>query len=77
MNDSNDDWFTNVENIKPLRGGRRAATLNSVAKAINNVSNREAEDKFRAAWESAKQSADPLDIFRQYSIWFVVFSVSR
>lgn len=65
-----EDWFTNVENLKPIRGGRRAANLNSVANNDLRVTNKEAEEKFRADWEVALQSEDPLKDLWHYIIWF-------
>lgn len=70
MAEPKEDWFTNVENLKPVRGGRRAATLNSVAKNDFHVTDKQAEDKFRADWQEAKKSDDPLEIFWQFSVWF-------
>jgi hypothetical protein len=70
MTDSSEDWFTNVENLKPVRGGRRAANLNSVAKNAFHVTDKEAEIKFRADWEEAKKSEDPLKVLWHYSVWF-------
>ena len=31
------NWFENVENFRPLRGGRRAGTLNEVATSTTKV----------------------------------------
>lgn len=42
-----DDWFDNVENIKPLRGGRKGDTLNEVSRCTNKYSAEQAEEKFR------------------------------
>jgi hypothetical protein len=70
MSDPKEDWFTNVENLKPVRGGRRAATLNSVAKNAFHVTDKEAEAKFRENWEEAKKSEDPLGVFWHFCVWF-------
>jgi hypothetical protein len=70
MDEIKEDWFTNVENLKPVRGGRRAATLDSVAKNEFHISDKKAEETFRTIWDIAKEADDPLDILWQYSIWF-------
>ena len=67
-----EDWFTNVENLRPLRGGRRAGTLNEVARSSKLVANETAEAKFRVCWEEAQVSGelDPLEKLWQYVVWF-------
>ena len=60
----------NVENLRPVRGGRRAKTLNAVARPSRHVTSGEAEAKFRADWEAAHATDDPLGALWQYVVWF-------
>ncbi|KAI1716356.1 hypothetical protein DdX_07403 [Ditylenchus destructor] len=58
-----DDWFDNVENIKPLRGGRKGDTLNEVSRCTNKYSAEQAEEKFRTELENARKTEDdPLSV---------------
>lgn len=70
MPEDNPDWFANIENIKPIRGGRAASSLNSLARSSTKVSAREAEDKFRAEFDKAQTSEDPLALMHGYLHWF-------
>jgi hypothetical protein len=66
-----DDFFNNIENFKPLRGGRRANTLNALAKrCTSTLSAKEAEKKFFRDYEEAKDSDDPLDQMLTFTSWF-------
>uniref|UniRef100_A0A914DUG1 BUB1 N-terminal domain-containing protein n=1 Tax=Acrobeloides nanus TaxID=290746 RepID=A0A914DUG1_9BILA len=64
-----DDWFANVENLRPLRGGRRAHTLNEFSRGPK-VSPKDAEAKFRQCLNEAKSLADPLSAMCDYLVWF-------
>ncbi|CAD5234211.1 unnamed protein product [Bursaphelenchus xylophilus] len=68
--DKDGDWFANVENIKPVRGGRRAQTLSSLAKGPVRLTPQEVEDKFREELKKAKKAEDPLSIMLDFLSWF-------
>lgn len=65
-----EDWFDNVENLRPLRGGRRAETLNEIASGALRTSAEDAEKKFREDFEAASQREDPLAVLWNFSNWF-------
>lgn len=66
-----DDWFENVENFRPLRGGRRAETLNEVASGTNRITNLYAEKKFAEYFEASKLNhEDPLSEMCKFVLWF-------
>lgn len=65
-----EDWFDNVENLKPLRGGRRADTLNEIASGSLRISSEDAEKKFHEDFLAATKSDDPLGILWNYANWF-------
>lgn len=65
-----EDWFDNVENLRPLRGGRRADTLNEIASGALRISAEFAEKKFREDFDAASKSEDPLTILWNFSNWF-------
>lgn len=69
---SEEDWFENVENLRPLRGGRRAETLNEVARGTNKITIEDAERKFRSDIEEAQKSEDPLSVIWAYTSWLDV-----
>jgi len=64
------DWFDNIENFRPLRGGRRATTLIEVSTSTNQYTIEEAERKFLTDFEQAEKSEDPLEIMWRYTCWF-------
>lgn len=61
------DWFANVENLRPVRGGRRGAALQLSSR---KVSPREAEERFRQEFDLAQQSSDPLATLHSFLCWF-------
>uniref|UniRef100_A0A1I8BAS9 BUB1 N-terminal domain-containing protein n=1 Tax=Meloidogyne hapla TaxID=6305 RepID=A0A1I8BAS9_MELHA len=74
LNNSNltedQQWFDNVENFRPLRGGRRGDTLNKVITSISKISVEEAEKKFQKELSEASQHDDPLALMCGYVSWF-------
>lgn len=66
-----DDWFENVENFRPLRGGRRADTLNEMACGTNRVTNADAEKKFTEYFTASMlNQLDPLSEMCEFVFWF-------
>nr|CAD2153793.1 unnamed protein product [Meloidogyne enterolobii] len=63
-------WFDNVENFRPLRGGRRGDTLNKVISSISKISVDEAEKKFQKELLEAEKQEDPLASMCTYVAWF-------
>ncbi|KAF7631037.1 BUB1 N-terminal domain-containing protein [Meloidogyne graminicola] len=63
-------WFDNVENFCPLRGGRRGETLNKVISSTSKISVDEAEKKFQKELSEAAQQEDPLASMCNYVSWF-------
>ncbi|KAI6243884.1 BUB1 N-terminal domain-containing protein [Aphelenchoides fujianensis] len=65
-----EDFLANVENLRPVRRGRRAATLGALCSRQTTVTNREAEEKFRAEWQKADDDPDPLAVLWHFVTWF-------
>ncbi|KAL3098058.1 hypothetical protein niasHT_027603 [Heterodera trifolii] len=71
MNETgNEDWFDNVENLRPIRGGRRADTLNDIATGKAKISIERAEQKFLTEFANASKGSDPLEPMYRFTIWF-------
>lgn len=65
------DWFENVENFRPLRGGRKADTLNQVASGMKKTTNLEAEKKFKECFAASECNIeDPLSEMCKFVLWF-------
>jgi hypothetical protein len=63
---SDADWFENVENLRPLREGRRAGTLNEVSRAERH---RLVGEAGRSRVEE-RSDGDALKIMWEYVCWF-------
>ncbi|KAI6173838.1 Mitotic checkpoint serine/threonine-protein kinase BUB1 beta [Aphelenchoides besseyi] len=63
-------YVSTIQNLRPVRGGRRAATLNAICTRLGGLSNKEAEEKFRSEWLNAYQSSDPLSVLWKFVTWF-------
>ena len=62
------DWMDNMENMRPLRGGRPAAAV--LASASPNVTIEEAKQKFEDEFANADKMEDPLDVMIKFVHWF-------
>ncbi|VDN42447.1 unnamed protein product [Gongylonema pulchrum] len=63
------EWELNRENIRPLRGGRKADCLTTVAVGVSEQKC-EAQKRFEGTLEAAKNSDNPLDMLLDYVTWF-------
>jgi hypothetical protein len=63
------DWYDNVENIRPVRGGHSSAAVMAAATA-RTVSVNEAREKFAKAFEEAQTAEDPLSVLIKFVKWF-------
>ncbi|CAD5229592.1 unnamed protein product [Bursaphelenchus okinawaensis] len=70
MSENKEDWFANVENIRPVRGGRSAQTLATLGRGSAKLSHLEVENKFREEIRTARKAEDPLAVMINFLKWF-------
>ncbi|TKR81512.1 hypothetical protein L596_015372 [Steinernema carpocapsae] len=63
------EWELNRENIRPLRSGRHAASLQHIG-SRPTVSAREAQERFQELFDKDDEEEDPLKPFYDYVCWF-------
>lgn len=63
------DWFDNVENIRPLRGGRPASAVLAMASGPK-ITVEEAKQKFETEFQNADNSDDPLGVMMKFVNWY-------
>ena len=63
------DWYDNIENIRPVRGGHSAASVMAAASAPP-LTVTEAREKFHNSLKEAGSACDPLAVLISFIKWF-------